>query len=81
MLHGLNYPRLHGGRGPVAGGSPAPGAERRRVVFPSSVSGQEALPEVSLGESVVLGHLSVSLTTALTLGPGVRGGIAHLYDD
>ena len=67
--------------GPGASGSPAPGAERRRVVFPSSVSGQEAMPEVSLGESMVMGHPSVCLTTALTLGPGVRGGISHLYDD
>ena len=50
-------------------------------MFPSSVSGQEALPEVSLGESMVMGHPSVCLTTALTLGPGVRGGISHPYDD
>lgn len=79
MLHGLNYPRPCGGRGLVAAQLREQRGEWCSLAV-SVVSGQEALPEVSLGESVVLGHPSVSLTAALTLGPGVRGGISHLYD-
>lgn len=80
MLHGLNYPRPCGGRGPVAAQLREQRGGEWCSLAVSVVSGQEALPEVSLGESVVLGRPSVSLTTALTLGPGVRGGISHLYD-